>query len=271
VDTCPPIFPPSICAHRQKPDPRRGTTLDPTETRAATCPRKLSTPQRNGRTSGNPGCDTPAETVNTSENSTNLQKLGLRHFRGNCQHLREIEGPPELRAATLPRKLSTPQRTRRTCRDSGCDTSAETVNTSEKLKDLQKLGLRRSRGNCQHTREPQENPEARAATLPRKLSTPWRISRTSRNSGCDTSAKTVNISEKSNNPQTLGLRRSRGNCQHPPNKLHDHRSNPAHLIPRIHSWPINIARARLWRFFFSMLFLACGQRPLMVILCAGFL
>ena len=49
-------------------------------------------------------------------NPKNLQTLGLQHCHENCQHLEELQEPPETRAKTLPRKLSTPQRTPTTLR-----------------------------------------------------------------------------------------------------------------------------------------------------------
>ena len=82
-------------------------------TSAETRPKKKNhpePPETRAETNRNPGGDMSAETVNTSAKLTNLQKLGLRHSRGNCQHLRELHEPAETRAATLPRKLSTPQR-----------------------------------------------------------------------------------------------------------------------------------------------------------------
>ena len=167
------------CQHPREPQ-------ENPEARAATLPRKLPTPWRTSRTS--------------------LQSIGLRYFRENCncQHLIELQEPPNARAATLPRKLSTPQRTQRTPRKSGRDTPAEPVNTLENSRNSQGLGLRHSRGNCQHLGELQEPPEARAATLPRKLSTPWGTPRISRRSGSDTAAKTVNTSENFKNLQKLG-------------------------------------------------------------------
>ena len=91
-----PNFPPLYFCTSAETRPKKKNHPEPPETRA--------------ETNRNPGGDMSAETVNTSEKLTNLQKLGLRHSRGNCQHLRELHEPAETRAATLPRKLSTPQR-----------------------------------------------------------------------------------------------------------------------------------------------------------------